>query len=209
MVGGFLVAVAAVGLFAAYARAADRDRARYVVASHDIGVGSRIAAGDLALEAMRLPKATQRSAFSDPSGVVGRLVVGPLARGELVQAASVLARDRTPPFREVVLRVDAPQVGAVTEGDTVDVLVSTGSAETTTTEVVVGGVRVLRLADRARGIGSDGKQDVAFAVSSFDEARLLVEASRAGSLTLVRSTGFPPQAGTFVHAGTPKAPARS
>jgi len=196
--GGFLVALAAVGLFAAYAGAANQGRQRVAVARHDLAVGSRLKASDIELVAVQVPRASRTSLFTDPSRLDGRLVIGPVGKGELVQASSVLGRNRTPPFREVTLRVDAPQAQSIAEGDSVDVLVSTGTGQTARTEVVVGGVRVLRLADAARGLGSEGKQSVTFAVGSFDDARLLVAAAQAGSLTLVRSTGFAPQPGTFL-----------
>ena len=195
--GGFLVAVAAVGIFAAYAGTQQHGRAQYVVAAHDLTAGTRLKATDVALVALDLPEAARRHAFRTAADLDGSLVLGPVARGELVQPGSILPAGKTPPFREVTVAVEAAQTRGITEGDTVDVLVTSGTGEATRTEVVAGGVRVLRVGDHSQGIGGDSKPAVTFALQNFDDVARLVEASHIGSLTLVRANGFPGQAPTF------------
>ena len=89
MVGGLLVAVAAVGTWWA-ATGGGGDRApRYVVAGRTVGPGEHLSADDLALTAVELPESLRRAAFTDPDEVVGSVSMGPLAPGELVQAGSI------------------------------------------------------------------------------------------------------------------------
>src|SRR4051794_21908661 len=81
VVGGFLVALAAVGIFAAYSGAQRRSRTFYVVAAHDVAPGTRLSAADLSLTAIDLPVATRRHPFRGAPDGEGSLGVGPIARG--------------------------------------------------------------------------------------------------------------------------------
>jgi Flp pilus assembly protein CpaB len=194
VVGALLVALAAVGLFVASTSAAARGRVHVVVATRDLAVGDRIRAGDVGLQLVELPAATRRQTFASIAELDGTLVVGPLAKGEVVQRASVLSRDRTPPFREVSLQMDAAQAKAVSPGDAVDILLTTGAGETTRTDIVAASVRVLRVGSGGQGFGSDQKPSMTFAVSSLEEVTRLVQAVHVGTVTLVRANGFADQA---------------
>jgi Flp pilus assembly protein CpaB len=195
--GGVLVAAAALGLFTAFLRADSAGRDQLVVAAHALPAGTRLSASDLRLVPMRVPSPQRAHAFRSVDGLVGRLVVGPIGDGELVQAASVVGRDEQPPFRQLTVLVDASQLQAVDESDTVDILVTTGTGEAARTEVAAGGARILRISRRGGGVGADGKAPVTFALGSFDEVTRVVEASKAGALTLVRATGFAAQPPTY------------
>jgi Flp pilus assembly protein CpaB len=197
VVGGFLVAAAAVGIFAAIAGAQHRGHAQYVVAAHDLAVGTRLKAGDLASVELDLPQSARNHAFVEAGRLEGSLVIGPVAKGELVQPASILASGKPPPYREVTVAVDAQQVSSVAQGDTVDVLVTTGANESSRTDVVLGGARVLRIGDRTDGIGGDSKPAVTFGLQTFDDVTRIVQASHVGSLTIVRANGFASQFVTF------------
>src|SRR4051812_23452426 len=83
LAGGLLVSLAALGIFAAYRGAAAGPSGAYVVARHDLTVGSRIGPGDVSVVRMDLPAGVRRSAFTRVSGVIGATVVGPLSDGEL------------------------------------------------------------------------------------------------------------------------------
>ena len=193
VLGGFLVAIAVVGLFAAYSGAASKGETRVLVAAHDIAVGDRLGATDVIAVSAKLPDQQRSQTFAAASQVTGRLVIGPVGKGEIVQAASVLGRDRTPPFRSVTVQVDAAQTKSIGEGDVVDVLMTTGSAEASRTELVATGVRVLRVGGAGQGLSGDPKPAVTFAVTSLDEVGKLVQAAHAGAVTLIRATGLPPE----------------
>ncbi|HEX2851399.1 MAG TPA: SAF domain-containing protein [Acidimicrobiales bacterium] len=124
VIGGFLVAAAALGIYVAWARATAGPTARYVVAARDLAVGSHIAAGDLALVPMDLPpRVAARAAFRDPARLVGATVVGPIHADELVQAGDVVRGGAGPDALEISFGVDASRAlaGHLAEGETVDV----------------------------------------------------------------------------------------
>jgi Flp pilus assembly protein CpaB len=174
------------------------------VAKRDLAAGQRIDRSDLALIAIDLPATSARRAFRSISEVVGASTSAPLGKGELLQVGALVPAGKAPGFREVTIPVDGVQSQAVVAGDTVDVLVTTGNADSARTDVVVSGARVLRLGARGGSLGND-KPSVTFAVADFAAVTRMVQAAHAGSLTLVRANGFPAQAPTFSAStkGTP------
>src|SRR5688500_15969628 len=66
VVGGLLVATAAVGLFAAASTSGQGPRQTYVVARHELNAGTRLAATDLELVPMELAPSLRARAFSTP-----------------------------------------------------------------------------------------------------------------------------------------------
>src|SRR5204863_5475738 len=84
--GGVLVAVAALGLFTAFFRADSAGRDQLVVATHALPAGTRLRANDLQLVPMPVPAAQRARAFRSVDSLVGRLVIGPIGDGELVQS---------------------------------------------------------------------------------------------------------------------------
>lgn len=196
VVGGFLVAVSAVGLFAAYAGANRRDSTPVALAARPIAAGDRIAPGDIRWVPMDLPAAIRRRTIHSAAGTNGRLFVGPVAEGELIQTGDLLPEGEAPGFRELTVEVEAAQLRVLQEGDTVDVLVSTGSGDGARTRIAASGVRVVRLP--SGGSSSTGsKPAVTLAMPTFDATYRLVAAAHAGTLTLVRSTGLPSQPTTY------------
>ncbi|HZQ84893.1 MAG TPA: SAF domain-containing protein [Acidimicrobiales bacterium] len=135
--GGFLVALAAVGVFAAASHTRADRREPYVVARHDLRVGSRIGPSDVGVERMQLSTGlATRRAFHRTAQVVGAVVVGPVGSGELIQAASLASHAGPRESRQVSLPIDAARAvgGRLVAGDIVDVaatLGAGGSAETT------------------------------------------------------------------------------
>src|SRR3954471_4712183 len=89
VVGGFLVALSAVGVFSAWTASTSGPSQRYVVATHDIAPGDRIARGDLTVVALDLPDAQRHHAFTDLDLLVGATALAPLADGQLVQSSDV------------------------------------------------------------------------------------------------------------------------
>jgi Flp pilus assembly protein CpaB len=166
-------------------------------------MGQRLHSGDVRLVSMEVPDGQRAHLFDRVADLEGRLVIGPVAKGEVVQSGSLLPPDRTPPFRQLTIPVDAPQAKAVEAGDTVDVLVTTGSAETTRTDVVVGAARILRITAGSQSLAGDSRPSVTFALATFEDVDRLVEASHRGTLTLVLANGF---TGQPARGGTAPAP---
>ena len=93
VVGGFLIALAALGTFVAARGTGGGPSHHYVVVAHDVIAGTTLRASDLRTEAVDLPNEMAGRAFTDPAAVVGTVTTTALANGELVQASSVVGSD--------------------------------------------------------------------------------------------------------------------
>ncbi|MGH9127557.1 MAG: RcpC/CpaB family pilus assembly protein [Acidimicrobiales bacterium] len=194
MVGGLLVAVAAVGTFAAYSGATADHRVDYVVASRTLTVGQRLGLGDLTVAPMNLPRQmATRWAFRNPASLVGALVVGPMAGGELIQASDVVAGTTGPSNEQMSFALpDANAVGgALKPGDHVAVLATFGTGTQAKTVEVLADTPLLaqRAGSSSLGSASAGSETVTVGISSPSQALALAHAVSAGTVMLVRVTG--------------------
>lgn len=189
VVGGFMVAVAAVGTFALASGAGDDRLVEYVVAREDLAVGDLVTADDIAVARLDVPPFVGRRAFRRAGDVVDRVVLAPVGRGELVQASAV-ARDGAS-GRQVSFPVEVARAvdGTLQPGEAVDVLVTYGTGEAATTAVVARDAMVARL-HRPEGTLSDGRTVVVtLHLQTDDQAAALAHASAAGTVTIVRVRG--------------------
>jgi hypothetical protein len=190
VVGGFLVALAAVGGVAGWARATADTRLRYQAAARDLPVGRRIEPGDLAWARADLPPFVAARAFRRPGLVVGAVTLGPMARGELVQASHVL-RGPAAAGRQISFPIEAARAldGSLRAGETVDVLATYGTGQDAYTLVVVRDARVVTVST-PRGALSDARSEVVtLAVASAADGLAVAHAAGAGAVTLVRAPG--------------------
>jgi len=198
--GGFLVAVAVVGIVAAQQAASGPPSTRYVVATATLPAGRALGSGDLTTRAIDLPDPLASRAYRDPQQLLGRVLAATLAEGELVQGSALAARGPLAGEREVSFTADpARSLGQrIGPGDVVDVYATASQGEGGDTDVVV---RSARIIDRQ---GRQGAAGFIYTVALADPAAIetLVRASAAGSLTVVRATAVATPA-------TPAAPART
>ena len=192
--GALLVAVAAVGTFAAASGAGEDPRRPYLVARTDLAVGHRIQRADLAVGRMDLPSYLARGhAFTeaDAARLVGAVVVGPVARGELVQRASVrVGGPAAAAGRVVSFPIDPARAvgGALQAGEFVDVLATYGGSGTADgyTAVVVRAARVVSARERGGFAGGDSLV-LTLDVPSAEAAMAVAHAADAGHVTVVRA----------------------
>ncbi len=193
LAGALLVTVAAVALFAAYTSASTPSKDQYVVASREVRAGHVITAADLRLASMDLPSQTSERAFTTSAQVEGRVALGPLRPGELVDRSTVPASSPTGKRAQlsIALDVDRSVDGRLQAGDLVDVLVTYGTGTGSTSQVVATRAKLLGVPASAEGsLGSGRRQTLTLEVSDLDDALHLVNATRAGEVTLIRTTGF-------------------
>jgi Flp pilus assembly protein CpaB len=189
-VGALLVALAAVGTFAAASGATTDPRRPYLVARADLAVGHRIARSDLAVGRMDLPPYLAGGhAFSphDAERLVGSLVVGPVARGELLQRSAVRADGPAAPGgRQVSFPIDPARAvgGRLQPGEYVDVLATYHD----TTATVVRAARVVEARDKGGLSGGGGDSLVlTLDVPTAEAAMAVAHAVNEGHITVVRS----------------------
>ena len=192
VVGGFLVALAALGTFAAYSASTAGPSTTYVVARRDIPIGTRLTANDLTTLPMELPDVVARdAAFANEGPLVGATTVGPVRRGELVQAGDVVKKRSGAGELEVSFEVESSRAlaGTLRPGERVDVLATFGAGADTYTVTVVRQARVLETGNDRGGLASGDTDVISLAVPTPDDALALTHAVNAGKVTLVRSTG--------------------
>ncbi|HUS62450.1 MAG TPA: SAF domain-containing protein [Acidimicrobiales bacterium] len=185
--GGLLMAIAAAGVFAAYAGAGKEPRDALVVASRDIRVGETIEADDVHLVRGVLPAGASARAFSSEQDVVGHVALGPIGSGELVQAGGITAERPGSAGVEVAIALPRDQiaVGRLKQGERVDVYVTYDQR----TSSVVRDAEVVMIATREDGsLTSDREISIVISVPSDDVVAALVHALRTGEVTVVRST---------------------
>jgi Flp pilus assembly protein CpaB len=186
VVGALLVVVAAAGVLMAYADATGAPADPVVIARRPIRVGERIEPDDLRVVRADLPAAATGS-FDRVASLVGRVALGPIGAGEMVQAASVTDDRATAPGHEVALTLPREQVavGRLKQGERVDVFVTRDDRTTS----VVQGAEVVQIGTESDGsLTSDREVSIVVVVPSGQAAAALVHALRTGDVTVVRST---------------------
>lgn len=186
IVGGLLMAVAAIGVFVAYEDASRGPSDPVVITRHAIRVGEVVEADDLRVVDAELP-ADADHVFDDVAAVVGRVALGPIGEGEIVQAGSVSDDQATPRAHEVELTLPREQVavGRLKQGERVDVFVTRDDRTTS----VVRGVQVVQIGDSGdASLTSEREVSLVVAAPTAEAAAALVHALRTGDVTVVRST---------------------
>lgn len=187
MLGGLLVAVAAVGVFTAYAGAGDGPSDPVVVATRPIRLGEQLEAADLRVVHADLAGPIGAGVYERIADVVGQVALGPIGEGEVVQAGSLSVHRGVPGTHEIELRLPREHlaVGRLKQGERVDVFVT--REERTTS--VVRGARVVQLTSGDdRSLTSEREVSLVVAVPSGDVVAALVHALRTGEVTVVRAT---------------------
>jgi Flp pilus assembly protein CpaB len=190
VVGGFLVAVSATGIFAAWSAASSGPTARYVVINADIAPGERIDADDLSLVGVDLPPSQRRVSFTDVDAIVGATALAPLVAGQLVQSSDVAKPLGAPERAQVSLRLEpgAAVGGDLRAGDTVDVIATYTSGGEPQTSTISRDALVVRVVSDEQRVGAGGSIVLVLAVRP-DELEPIASASTAGHVTIARTTG--------------------
>jgi Flp pilus assembly protein CpaB len=207
VVGGFLVALAGTIVFAAYTGATAEPQQRVVVARRALAPGVRLAQADLTLAPMQVPSSV---GFRAVAPLVGATVVGPVGRGELIQANGVVDDGGQATDRQLSVPIDSSRAvsGDLRAGDRVDVAATFGSGDDAYTLFVVRSAQVLSRQQSGGGLGSNKTEVLVLSLPSATDALAVAHAVSVGQLTVVRATGAPPASGDPYRApATPTAEA--
>jgi hypothetical protein len=187
VVGALLMVVAAVGVFLAYTDATGDPSTSFVVAATDLRPGDRIASQDLELTPIDLPASVSGRAFVSPEDLAGRIVLAPVAEGEVLQASAVTDQPAAEAGTEVAITLPRENVatGRLEVGDRVDVFQTTEAG----TSTVARGVQVIDLTvSDSDDLGAEGDVEVVVTIPADDDVGELVHALRVADITIVRST---------------------
>ncbi|MFL6204711.1 MAG: SAF domain-containing protein [Acidimicrobiales bacterium] len=185
VLGGVLMAVAAVGVFLAYEQAGREPTDSIVVAARPIRLGEVIEASDLRTVHGQLPGGAP--GFARVELLVGHVALGPISEGEIVQPGAVTDEGAAEPVHEVAITLPGRQiaVGRLKPGERVDVFVTYDDR----TRSVVRGAQVVQIdAEDSASLTSDREISLVVAVPSDQTVAALVHALRTGDVTVVRST---------------------
>jgi Flp pilus assembly protein CpaB len=155
LLGSLLVTLAGVGLYLATVRASEAPMTTYVVAAADLPPQHRIVASDLRVVTMRLDANLGKHTFRTVAELVGSerrgqtTTLGPIRRGEFVQPGNVIATQPGGSGREMSFSVDRSRAvdGRLSEGERIDIVATTGSGASATTEIVLSNALIIHLSD--------------------------------------------------------------
>ncbi|MGH8907673.1 MAG: hypothetical protein ACRD0K_14415 [Egibacteraceae bacterium] len=198
VVGGLLVIVAAVGVFAAYTEATALPDTAWWVARRPIPIGQRIDPGaDLKPVAIALPEQVGKRVFSSSaapaSSLAGAVAIAPIAADDLIERSDiVLARGGLIANEEIAVSVtvDRAVAGTLKPGERVDILATYGSDTSACTTAVVRGALLLRIPDLEDGregaatsyvLGLDRPEQSAAVADAMNSAKIVIVRTTAGS----------------------------
>ena len=203
VVGGLLVALAGVGTFVSWQQASRPPDRSYAVAARPLRPGDPVTADAVRFEPIDLPAGVASASFQAPADLEGRVLVAPVAEGELLQRG-VLSDQGDPAAAEVSLTLVRERAvdGRLQAGDSVDVYATHGDG----TSLVAEAVRVVAVSEAG---GSLGGREVTVTLALTDQSRRVpvIHAARAGEVTLVRTTHLPRSAPDPADAPAEAAPA--
>ena len=191
VVGGFLVAVATVGMFAAYVNATAGPQTSYVVAARDLAPGDRVDAAAVRLVPLTLPDEQRARSYDVIEPLLDTTVIEPLLAGELVQEGSLIATGADEGTRTVSFAIDPARAvsGTLKAGERVDLLATFGSGTEACTYVVAADIPVVAISEATGSlVSAAGGLTVTVAVDDVEDEVAVAHAANAGATTLVRTT---------------------
>ena len=191
VVGGFLVAAAAVGTFAAYTAASTGPGHAFVVVTRDVSTGERLSAGDLSLVPGDLPAEQRGTVLTDLDVAEGAVAVSPLRAGQLLATSDVVKLAGVDGRGQLSIPVEPARAnnGQLTPGELVDVIATSTAAGSTSTETVAGDAVVVRVFTGDQRLGSTSSVVVTLSLAA-EELEPVADAAAGAVLSLARVSGL-------------------
>jgi pilus assembly protein CpaB len=206
-----MVIAGLVGVVLSFAALREHDgNARVLVAAHEIRAGETVAPADFRSEAVTMGSALLATAVraEDAATVRGKVAASTIAAGELVVGRTLRPRAARHGLRAMSIPIDPARAvgGRLAAGDRVDVLF----AGTREVSIIVADAEVLAVDARGRGgIGESASPFTVTVAVSAAQSQLLAAAIADGDVSIARTTGANPAAGTapqpLDRVGTPDA----
>lgn len=198
VIGGLLIALAALAAFAASTGVGSDDGTGYVVAARDIREGQVLGPDDVELATIDLPAGVAGSAQTSIAEVEGTVATVGITAGDLVERGDLVRTDGGTtggPAAEFAFPVDASVAlgGALEPGDTIQVLATYGSGSGSRTRVVLNHARVLAVPGVDEGqLGEGSSLVITVAVPDQRDRLNIANAAAEATLSVVRTTGLNP-----------------
>lgn len=187
------MAVAALGTWYVASGADRGPDTHYLVAARAIGPGERLSASDLRQVDLELPDGLAGAAFSHPDEVADFVTLGPIASGELIQAGAIAAAGPTD-VSELSFSIESEWAvgGDLRVGDLIDVFDTDDRAGPDGTRRVLTGTTIIDIARPDDGLGRNRTVTITVGVDDPDLLPQAVQATRTGTISVVRVTGAAP-----------------
>ena len=194
VVGGFLVAAAVVGVFAAYTDATAGPTTSYVVAARDLAPGEQLTAAMLELVPLDLPDEQRRRSYDVVEPLLEATVVEPLLAGEILQEGSLVITGAAQGSRTVSFAIDAAHAvnGTLRAGERIDILSTFGTGDQSCTHQVALDVPVVAVSETTGSLVAQGGMTMTVELADAPSAVAVAHAANAGTITLVRATHAQP-----------------
>lgn len=190
IVGGALIAIAALGTFVVASGLGHHDGRLVVVATHDLTPGMRLTAGDVHVVRTTIDDSLATHMASSVAAVTGQTIVGFIAQGEALQAGSVMNKRSEQPEISFALASARAVAGTLRSGERVDVLATARGTSNTDAVSAAENATVLSVDKGATSLGQNADLTITLAVNSRDEAARVAAAVARDDITLVRTTGL-------------------
>ena len=186
VVGGLLMALAALGTFVAYQQATQKKSTIYLVANTNLTPGHVMQRADLGTVSGDLPAAVASHAFGDAKAIIGQTLIGPVHRGELIQQSNLRDVAITTTTFEVPMLVEPGRFPtSLRKGDSVNVLVTIGQGADAKTTVVARSIRIAEVGTTSSGALSATASSIRLIATDEAGETALANAGAAGKVTLV------------------------
>ncbi len=191
-IGGLLVALAALGLYATVRSAQAPPSTLYVVARTAIAPGTVLTPDLVGAQRMDLPDGLAAGAFSSIQDdlVIGSVAIEAIAAGELVQQSDIRpdTGNNATPF-EMSFRVDSDRAvgGTLRAGERVDVIATFGSSAQASTQVIERNILVIAVRRSGDSSLAGERQVITVALDNPEQAVSLAGAVDKANITLVRT----------------------
>lgn len=192
VLGALLCVVAALITIAAYSRANRAPTTRYAVAAADLEPGAAIGPKDVELVTMRLPTPLRSRAIDRSDDLIGATVLGPVAKGELLQIANIIKKVGGPGSQEFSFPIEAAFAagGRLRSSDRVDVIATFGTGTSADTQVIATDVLIAHVDRPNASLGSTrDRLVITLAVDGGVDTVRLARAVAVGNVMLIRTTG--------------------
>lgn len=183
LLGGLLMAVAALGAYWLASSGGDDGRVDIVVADRDLRAGDVLSDDDLRLVPVAIDGEV-RGLFGSLDAAVGRVVMSPVDSGEFLVASATSADAAPSDTFELTVSVGPERVpGDLRPAETIDVFATWNSG---LTELIAVGAVVVDVTTSEETFGG-GDVRVRMQVADIGQAEAVVHAHSSGELTLVRA----------------------
>ena len=193
VVGGLLVAVSGIVLYAAYQGSDQTPTTQFVVTRSAVSPGTLLTSDHVGLVTLHLPQDQAEQAFGveDDQLVLGSVAVQAMAAGELVQRSDIRSsadRDATS-AAEISFEIDTARSlnGQLQSGERIDLIATFGSGPTANTEQILTSVRLVAVAREANSSVATDQRVNTLALDRPEDAVAVAAAIDTGKLTIIRA----------------------